>query len=255
MPDQYAHYRFGKQLLPALPPEARQCIQRFRRMYDMGLQGPDIFYYYNPFWDTDPGTLGQSCHSNPGSELFSKAALAADSEAALSYLYGLLAHYCLDSVCHPQVNRLANIGEVRHVALEKEFDRHLLTLDGNQDPGSFDFSPRLKLTRGECMTVAQLYSGVTGAQVSRSVHRMAALTRFLSTPNRSFKEKLVGKFCPNFLDYFLPTREIEDYALYTAELMELYAQALARYPRLLEQLNALRTEKTPLGEDFSLAFG
>ena len=44
----YAHYRFGKQLLPQLPADVRQCIQRFRRMYDMGLHGPDIFFYHNP---------------------------------------------------------------------------------------------------------------------------------------------------------------------------------------------------------------
>lgn len=42
MPASYAHYRFGKQVLPALPAEIRQNIQRFRRLYDMGLQGPDF---------------------------------------------------------------------------------------------------------------------------------------------------------------------------------------------------------------------
>ena len=38
MPAGYAHYRFGKLLLPHLPADVRQTIQRFRRMYDAGLQ-------------------------------------------------------------------------------------------------------------------------------------------------------------------------------------------------------------------------
>lgn len=48
MPANYAHYRFGKQLLSGMCPNDRRSIQRFRRLYDMGLHGPDIFFYYNP---------------------------------------------------------------------------------------------------------------------------------------------------------------------------------------------------------------
>ncbi len=38
MPSSYAHYRFGKQVLPTLPPEARQCVTRFRRMFIFGVE-------------------------------------------------------------------------------------------------------------------------------------------------------------------------------------------------------------------------
>ena len=55
MPANYAHYRFGKLALSKLPAEARQCIGRFRRLYDIGLHGPDIFFYYNPAIDTAVG--------------------------------------------------------------------------------------------------------------------------------------------------------------------------------------------------------
>lgn len=44
MPANYAHYRFGKQLLSGMCPNDRRSIQRFRRLYDMGLHGPDIFF-------------------------------------------------------------------------------------------------------------------------------------------------------------------------------------------------------------------
>ena len=45
MPSSYAHYRFGKQILAQMPADVKRSIQRFRRMFDMGLQGPDIFFY------------------------------------------------------------------------------------------------------------------------------------------------------------------------------------------------------------------
>ncbi len=43
MPSTYAHYRMGAALLPMLPADVRRVIQRFRRLFDVGLHGPDIF--------------------------------------------------------------------------------------------------------------------------------------------------------------------------------------------------------------------
>ena len=70
MPASYAHYRFGKLLLPQLPADVRQTIQRFRRMYDLGLQGPDFFFYYNIFMKTSTGALGSTFHRQTGQEFF-----------------------------------------------------------------------------------------------------------------------------------------------------------------------------------------
>ena len=45
MPSTYAHYRFGVAMLPGLPGDVRRTIGRFRRLFDVGLHGPDIFYF------------------------------------------------------------------------------------------------------------------------------------------------------------------------------------------------------------------
>ena len=86
MPASYAHYRFGKLLLPQLPSDVRQCIQRFRRMYDVGLQGPDIFFYHNIFRKTATGELGSVIHRQTGRDFFPVACRAAASDAARAYL-------------------------------------------------------------------------------------------------------------------------------------------------------------------------
>ncbi len=255
MPASYAHYRFGKRLLSQLPPDVRQTVQRFRRMYDIGLQGPDIFFYYNPFLNTPVGGLGKAFHRQTGQEFFSVACSAATSEAAKAYLYGLLGHYCLDSVCHPFVNRLVKIEEARHVQLESELERFLLVQDGQRSPETFDMSKFLKITRGECMTVAEFYPSVTGAQVSRSVICMAFLLKFLARPNKARLVKLLQKRNPTLCDYMIPAEETEALLPYVRELYDLYEQALEQYPGLLSQLQACLQKENPLGEDFAAIFG
>ena len=255
MPANYAHYRFGKLVLQEMPAEVKRPIQRFRRMYDMGLHGPDIFFYYNPFLKTPVGDLGGKFHMETGREFFTRVCAAAKTEPAQAYLYGLLGHYCLDSVCHPYVQKLVDIGEARHVALESEFDRFLLALDKEPSPHTYDMSHRFKLTRGECMTVAEFYPGATGANVSQSVKFMAFATKFLANPNRERTEKLLKKLKPSLCDNLIPEAEVEELTLYVDELMILYNRCVERYPVLLEQLIAHMKSDEPLGEDFAADFG
>lgn len=255
MPASYAHYRFGKLLLPTLPTDVRQCIQRFRRMFDTGLQGPDIFFYYNIFGKSAIGDLGKQFHRQSGQELFTRVCAQADSEAARAYLYGLLAHYCLDSQIHPFVNRMVSIGEANHVALESEFERVLLVKDGVASPETYDRSKHIRLTRGECMTVSGFYPPATGANISRCIKGTDLSLRFLSSANRERTEKLIARFSPSHLLQLVPTEEVPDNAYMIGEMLELYTQALARYPLLLQQLQQHRKDGTPLSDAFAPDFG
>lgn len=255
MPATYAHYRFGKLLLPSLPPDVRQCIQRFRRVFDTGLQGPDLFFYYNPLAKTAVGELGNVFHAQSGQEFFTRACALADSEAAVAYLYGLLAHYCLDATCHPFVNQMVTIGEAKHVALEAELERVLMAKDGIAEPHTHDRSKYVRLTRGECMTAATLFSPATGANISQCVKVYGMCLRFLGRPSRAQTEKLIRRFAPNHLEHLIPTEEVEDYGYMIGELQALYDQALKRYPELLKQLQLHQKTGEPLGSDFAPNFG
>lgn len=255
MPASYAHYRFGKLLLPTLPADVRQTIQRFRRMYDMGLQGPDFFYYYNPFLKTAAGQLGKEFHRQSGQAFFPNACKAASSEAAKAYLYGLLAHYCLDAACHPFINQLVTIGEAEHVALESEFDRYLLVRDKEPSPHTFDMSKFFRVTRGECMTIAAFYPGTSGGTVSRSIRLMGFFTRLLCHPNRKLRSAILERVKPSLCSFSIPQEENEELALYVRELHDLYAQAQEQYPVLLQQLQTHLKTGEPFGEDFSPSFG
>lgn len=255
MPASYAHYRFGKRLLPSLPSDVRQCVQRFRRMYDMGLQGPDFFFYYNPFLNTSTGELGKVFHRQTGQEFFPVACKAATSDAARAYLYGLLGHYCLDSICHPFINQLVTIGEAQHVPLESQFERFLLVLDKEPSPATYDRSKNFRLTRGECMSVSAFYPGSSGGKVFRSIRLMAFLTKLLASPGLQRNISLIQKVIPDLLAHRIPAEEADELALYTAELHDLYGQALERYPQMLAQVTRHLQTGEAFGEDFSANFG
>ena len=251
MPASYAHYRFGKLLLKELPGDVRQCIGRFRRMYDLGLQGPDIFYYAPALPGSSVGKLGKHYHQQSGKDFFAAAGAAANTEAARAYLYGLLAHYCLDAACHPYVNRVVNSGEARHIPLEAEFERYLLALDGVEEPHRYDHSRFLKLTRGESMTVSGFYPPATGAQVHGCVKSMAFGLRFLAGKDRKRREKLLKKLSPALCDFFIPSEPVTAWARMDSELLARFNRTLKQYPELLRQL---RDGESP-GEDFAPDFG
>ncbi len=255
MPSTYAHYRFGKLALPSLPGDVRQCITRFRRMYDMGLQGPDFFFYHNPFLKTAVGALGDKFHSQSGQEFFTAACKAASTEAARAYLYGLLAHYCLDSACHPFIEQKVKAGEGKHTPMEKEFERYLMVLDGLENPHTQDLGEKIRLTRGECVTVSAFYPGSTPAEVNSSVKFMSFALSFLAKKQGGLVYSAVKRFYPDLLLHAVPQEEDKAALRVNSELLARFNQCLRDYPGLLQQLEDHRKNGEELGEGFAPAFG
>ncbi len=255
MPSQYAHYRFGQQSLQTLPKEVRQQVQQFRRFYDMGQQGPDFFFYHNPLWKTSAGELGARFHKMTGREFFTQACAQANSEAALAYLLGVLGHFCLDSLCHPYVNRVDAAGELRHVAMEKEFDRLLMEKDKLPSPHTQDLGEKLHLTRGECVTVASLYPPATAGQVNQSVRNMRWCLRFLAGKNRDRREKLLKSIKPSLAEHLIPEEADDRYVRSNSELLVRYKWAMEKYAQMSLQLLAYKNRGEELGEDFDEVFG
>ena len=255
MPSTYAHYRLGKLLLPTLPGEVQQCIHRFRRMYDMGLQGPDFFFYHNPILKTTAGEYGYKFHKQTGKDFFKIACKVATSEAARAYLYGLLSHYVLDSVSHPVVRKKEAAGEGRHIPIEKEFDRYLMALDGVENPHTKDLGGKIRLTRGECVTVAAFYPPATPNQVNQAVKIMSLSLSFLAKKERGFLGGVIRDFSPRLLEHAVPETADENALRTNSELLARFNWAVKDYPKYLEALEAYRTHKEDLPELFEASFG
>ena len=109
MPSMYAHYTFGSKVFKALPKSARDIIKRNKELYLIGLQGPDILFYYRPLSKNRINRYGYGMHDRPASEFFipaaSKYVKSGRNEAMLAYLLGFICHFSLDSTCHGYIEK------------------------------------------------------------------------------------------------------------------------------------------------------
>ena len=261
MPSVYAHYRFGTQMLPEMPGDARRTIQRFRQLFDMGLHGPDIFFYSSPLLKTGAAFLGTKYHEQTGEEFFARVCRSLrlmPSEAADAYLYGVLCHYCLDTACHPFVSAAAAKGEITHAQLETELERVLLERDGKKPACSYDLSGHIRLTPGECETVARFYPPASPANVKDSVKSMAYFTKLLATPEgmgRNVLEKGMRVVSKAHMGMLMAPKPLPLSAPYMSDLLALYDSAGEKFPEMLGQLQAHMTYSAPFGEEFKPTFG
>lgn len=261
MPSVYAHYRFGAQLISQLPPPIQRTIGRFRQLYDMGLHGPDIFCYQGAFVPGTGTKLSNKFHTQTGKVFFEhvcRSVRLSPSEGAMAYLYGVLAHYALDSLSHPFINRMAGQGKATHNQIETEFDRFLLERDGKKPPHLQDLSGHIKLTPGECETAAGFYTNVSAGTVRKCVDNMASATRFLVMPQstrRQLMEKTMSVLAPRVAGRLMTVHPNRACSELNPSLLRLYEMAMDRYPVLLEQIRAHLRRNAPLGTDFSVPFG
>lgn len=260
MPSHYTHYRFGTAVLATLPADTRRSIQRFRRLYDVGLHGPDLFYYCNPLTQQSVAALGAKYHEQTGKAFFTRVCRMVRlerSEASTAYLYGALCHYVLDSVLYPAVARAAQETGVTHLELEAEFERYLLECDHKLPPNGKRLTAHLKLTDGECDTVAKFYPPATPKTIrSALASSVRAIRRMTATEGagRVVLEKSLAIFGKRSRGLLLRAKPDTRCARMNEPLMEHYSQALELFPVYLDQIHAHMTYNAPLEAEFDQSF-
>ena len=70
MPTTYTHYRFGKDVLSCLSLPLRNSINEYRELFDIGLHGPDIFFYYRAMHKNKVNQIGYRMHEEQASKFF-----------------------------------------------------------------------------------------------------------------------------------------------------------------------------------------
>ena len=62
MPAFYAHDRFGRKVYSRLEGEIKQTIKNHSRQFRIGLQGPDLFFFYRPWHSNKISKYGNHLH-------------------------------------------------------------------------------------------------------------------------------------------------------------------------------------------------
>ena len=260
MPSGYAHYRFGKQVITQMPADIRGAVLRHRALFDIGLHGPDFLFFHHFLKKTPTYQLGSDYHQLSGRTFFEKSCAhvkAHPSEAVCAYLYGVLAHYCLDSTCHPFVFEMTDDTGLGHSELETEFDRYLMTLDGIKKPHETNISRHLRLKKKEYATVAGFFPEITPKDAQSCIRSMALSQKLLTLPTAAGHkavELFTGFAGGNTGGKVMTVGPHPRWAKLNGKMLERYEQSRKRFPVLLAQLNRHMAKGEPFGSDFDANF-
>ena len=263
MPSTYAHRVFGEKMLEVYPVEVAAAASARRQLYDIGLHGPDILFYYKVLKADPVNAVGYRTHGQKGSDFFAPAKLvyaeADDRAGALAYLLGFLCHFALDRACHSYIENKIRLSHVTHTEIESEFDRFLLEERGIE-PLSAKIDDHVVPSAENAAVIAPFFAGVSEKQVLRALRSMRfynALLRAPHQPKRGFVRlclRLTGNFkeMHGMMIAKQPIPACQDSDLRLAKLMD---KAVGRCVLLSENVAAYVRGEEELLPEFNKTFG
>ena len=191
MPAYYAHRRFGELVTEQLPGEMRDIIGAHREVFLLGCQGPDIYFFYRPWSKNEVNLYGERLHDEPAKGLIERGVKIirrfGRESAKAAYVYGVVCHFALDSECHPYVDEMEEKLGVKHIEIEEEFEKYLMSRDG-RNPFSTDLSRMVPTDRKTVDAVKPLYPEMTWRQTRESLLELRAIKKIVCQPTAGGQE-------------------------------------------------------------------
>ncbi|WP_288544672.1 zinc dependent phospholipase C family protein, partial [uncultured Clostridium sp.] len=213
MPGFTTHYIFGMKAYNDMPfTPLKHTIAKYRWLYQLGLQGPDMFFYNIPILrHRDYRNVGSYMHEHKVNAFFEcclrrigTIRSRQQQEEAISYLAGFMNHYIADSICHPYVygrigypvDAPTSMHHGMHAHLENELDAILLWKYKKKKPSEFNQTATICLNGQEIQFISHFLAScinetyypityrnnfqVTPAMVHRSIWALRFGCRTLS---------------------------------------------------------------------------
>lgn len=188
MPSTYAHYRMGQEVYQQLTGQTRKAIEEHKELYDIGLHGPDILFYYKALFANPVNQVGYRMHDRPGIDFFKNAFAVMEGqrkrEAYKAYLYGFCCHFALDVSCHAYIDDKIAASGISHTEIEVEFDRKLMLTDGH-NPLTHNLTKHIHASMENAEIISKFYKDVTPEQVHKALLGMISYNKLLIAPSHS----------------------------------------------------------------------
>ncbi|MDO4321677.1 MAG: zinc dependent phospholipase C family protein [Lachnospiraceae bacterium] len=186
MPAIYAHDRFGTEVSERVNNELRETINRHYTQYQIGLQGPDIYFFYRPWGKNKVNQYGSHLHAVSAYPFFEHALRVVRhmgrGSREYAYLMGFICHFILDSECHPYVAWMIKETGVQHLEIEEEFEKMLLRMDG-QDALAYPLAGLVPTDRETAEAIAPFYGkGITPEITQRALKDLKLVKRLFTRP-------------------------------------------------------------------------
>jgi len=122
-----AHFKHGMLVHQKLPHGIKSIVSNHFKMFEIGLQGPDILYSFKPYKTNHIYEKGFTIHKEAGKSFFNmEKALQLNDNGLLSFIIGNICHYALDRDIHTFLNVFAPEDSL-HTRAESNFDRYIKT--------------------------------------------------------------------------------------------------------------------------------
>lgn len=263
MPTTYTHDAFGKETYLKMPVQWKNMIKKHKKLYLIGLHGPDIFFYYRPYQmkNNSVVTFGHELHKKEVRSFFEEGIALykrTQSEAVMTYLLGFCCHYILDSCCHPYVFAYQKKTGLAHGEIETNLDRFYMERD-HKNP--FTYKPASSICSDDetAAVIQQVFPVFSHRQIQRSLKGMKLYCGITVTTSETKRKlfhkalKLVGA------DREIGCRIIEkepnpETFTSTKDLEQLYNQALEEIIPAMENLYDAMTGEDSLSQRFNRNF-
>ena len=204
MPGFRTHFLFGKtseeefHLGKNFP-----CLREHPRVFWLGQQGPDIFFYDIPSLIRQKKNIGSEMHNHNVMAFFSalfesrqKIHLKSNLEIADAYIMGFIGHYTLDVTAHPYIqfriqkrkfSDRPKYAHGNHVYLETDIDVALQEHYLHLPPSDFRPETTIAITRHESLVISKLLSNairITYPDMALSARQVRMVIRSTRLINR-----------------------------------------------------------------------
>lgn len=261
MPAAYAHHRFGEACLETMPPKMKAVCTKYRELFDIGVHGPDILFYYNPLSSNKVNGHGQELHTWTGAQFFELCKYSfkehANKPAMLAYLLGFLAHFTLDSSCHDYINEESEESGLSHNLIESQYEAFLMEKDG-EDPLKMDRSVPLHPSLKNADIISRFFP-FDAKEIQKSLKGQKTVLHLFYSPTEK-KKKLVRKAIGalhvkgDFSDLFLDSEHLEPCEQMNEIIFMRQKAAIAVYPKLMKNLVRFLSDKEELDAYFNYDF-
>ena len=261
MPTTYAHWRFGDKCIRMLPDDLQNIILNNRAIFDYGVHGPDIFFYYNCLKHNEVNRYGSAMHDIPYKDTLAQIKenfkKTENKDMALSYLLGFTCHFTLDSYCHGFIEKVDETTPYSHGKIESQFDRYLLIKDGfNPVTKSVTdmFHPDKKMAK----VISGLFNKFDEDIIYKTLKDQKLYLNLLKD-NSDIKRFFLTTAMdiakvPSFKDLLITKENVEELKPINIRLNKYFDMALKHYPVLADSLIGYLYDKNELNTYFKHNF-
>ena len=187
MPSTYAHYRMGQEVIKQLSDPVREIVMENKELYDIGLHGPDILFYYHPLKVDPVNSIGYRLHEHSGKFFFERAAKVIENSSIkkeeLAYIFGFICHFALDSTCHGYIDEKIAKSGISHAEIEVEFDRSLMEEDG-LDPIRHELTKHIVPSIKNAQVIVAFFPETSPKQIETALEGMIKYNHLLLAPSK-----------------------------------------------------------------------